>query len=118
MFAHGETVTRLRAQTSTDRYSKLPVPDWSKPPTSLSIDGCGFDPGGNLVDSGEPSEMGRNAVVSRPTVYTGTNADITAIDRLVVRGITYEVDGNPRVWRNPFTGWEAGMVVRLRLTEG
>lgn len=65
MFAHGESVTRLRAATLTDPYSGESVgADWSTPAV-LEIDGCGFNPGGST----EPLQDARNAVITRPEVY-------------------------------------------------
>ena len=118
MFAHGETVTRLRRLTATDPYSgeSAPIP-WDKAghtPASASIDGCGFDPGGSV----EPVEVGRVSVVTKPTVYAPYGSDILVGDRLVVRNVTYDVDGTPASWRSPFTGWEPGLVVELKAVSG
>lgn len=114
MFPYGETVTRLRATTVLDPYSGESTDlDWDEP-DSLDIPGCGFDPGGSI----EPLEQGRGAVVTKPTVYAPADADITAADRLVVRGRTWSVVGDPALWRNPFTGWEPGLVVELEEVAG
>lgn len=113
MFAHGETVTRLRAGTVSDPYSGETTPDWSIA-TSLSIDGCGFDPGG----TGERLDLARNVITTQPKVYAPTGSDVLASDRLVVRGVTYEVDGRPEDWRSPFTGWQPGLVIPLKASEG
>lgn len=114
-FAAGETVTRLRATTTANPYSGEPDgdPDWTTPST-LAIPGCGFDPGGSI----ESADARRDAVTTQPTVYAPSDADITAADRVLVRGVTYEVDGRPALWRSPFTGWEPGLVVQLRAYEG
>lgn len=117
MFAHGETVVRLRAQTRIDPYSQEPVPVWddpSKPPDELQIPGCAFNPG----PSGEAVEVGRQPVTTTPTVYGPFGADITAGDRLVVRGRVWLVDGDPALWRNPFTGTEFGLAVTLKAVSG
>ena len=114
MFAHGETVTRLRGTPVVDPYSgESTGVDWSNP-DELEIDGCAFNPG----QSAEPTEVGRNAVITQPEVYTEVGADVLAGDRLIVRGRTYEVDGDPSDWRSPFTGWEAGLTVTLKIVEG
>lgn len=114
MFAHGETVTRLRATATTDPYSgEATGSDWSTP-DSLDIDGCGFNPGG----SSEPLQEGRNAVITRPEVYAPADADVLSGDRLVVRGLTYEVQGDPADWRSPFTGWNPGLVIALERVSG
>lgn len=114
MFAHGETVTRLRGTAVTDPYSGEPTgTDWTAP-ASLAIPGCAFNPG----QSAEPLQVARNAVTSQPEVYAPTGSDVLPGDRLVVRGKTYDVDGQPADWRSPFTGWEPGLVIALKLTEG
>lgn len=114
MFAHGETVTRLRGTTTTDPYSGQSTQiDWTTP-DSLDIDGCAFNPG----ESSEPLQTARNAVLTRPEVYAPPESDILAGDRLVVRGDTYEVQGHPQDWRSPFTGWRPGLVVPLERVEG
>lgn len=113
-FPFGETVTRLRATPATDPYSgEATGLDWSSP-SSLTIEGCGFNPG----QSSEPLQDARNAVITQPEVYAPPGSDVLPGDRLVVRGVTYEVDGRPAAWRSPFTGWEPGMVIALKDVEG
>lgn len=113
-FPHGETVTRLRGSSVVSPYSGQATKiDWSNP-NELVIEGCGFNPGGSV----EPTEAGRNAVISQPEVYLPSDADVTAKDRLEVRGITYEVDGAPTAWVSPFTGWAPGTVAKLKVVEG
>jgi hypothetical protein len=111
-FPYGATVTRLRGVPSTDRYGAT-VLDWTTPGT-LDIEGCGVNPGG----SQEPVEVGRTSVITRPEVYAPVDADVTAADRLVVRGVTYQVDGSPRAWISPLTGWAPGLVIVLKDREG
>lgn len=113
MFAHGETVTRQRAQTHTDRYGAT-VRDWSLPPTEATLTDCAFNPG----QSSEPVQDARNSVITQPEVYAPSGSDILPGDRLVVRGKTYDVDGQPADWRSPFTGWTPGLVVALKIVEG
>lgn len=114
MFAHGETGTRLRAAVTVDPYSgETTGRDWSNP-TTLVIPDLAFNPG----SSNEPSEVGRNAVITQPEVYGPVGIDVLAGDRLAIRGRTYEVEGDPAEWRSPFTGWEAGVVIKLELVEG
>lgn len=118
MFPHGETVVRLRRLMATDPYSDESAPrawgDEGHEPDALEIEDCAFNPGG----SAEVSADGRSIVTTNPTVYAPIDADVKAGDRLVVHGVAYDVDGNPAAWRNPFTGWAAGMAVSLELVEG
>lgn len=114
MFAHGETVTRLRATKTVDPYSqRVDQLDWTDP-DSLDITGCGIADGGST----EPIEASRTPLQVDFDVITEATADITADDRLVVRGLSCVVVGQPFAWRQPFTGWAAGMVVRARIVEG
>lgn len=39
-------------------------------------------------------------------------------DRFIVGGLTYEVQGSPLEWRNPFTGETAGTVIYLEKKRG
>lgn len=107
----GETVTRQRATTRTDRYTNTAL-DWTTP-TELTIDGCAFAPGGTSED-----HDGRDAVIQGPTLYAPEGADITAADRVVIRGTAYEVDGEPGVWIDPYSRRTAGVEVPLRVVTG
>ena len=115
---YGETIVRLRAVLVADPYSgedtKPAWDDEAQPPAELDIPGCAIDPGGST----EPSEVGRESVVTKPTVYAPFGADVLPGDRVVVRGRTWQVDGDPAEWRSPFTGWEPGTVIKLMAVEG
>jgi hypothetical protein len=99
-----------RPATNTDG---LPVADWTTP-TELEIPLCGVADGGSL----EPLQDARNAVESDFDVVAPYGADVTAADRLVIRGLTCTVQGRPFAWRSPFTGWEPGTVIRAKIVEG
>ena len=109
-FAYGETVTRIRQQ-GRDQYGDPvgePVPD-------VDIAGCGVAP----RQAGEEIGQGRVAVTSGLTLYMPPGTDVLPSDRFEVRGVVYEVDGEPGDWRSPFTGWRPGMEVQLtRVQEG
>lgn len=116
MFACGETLTRLRATTVLDPYSGEATDlSWDEP-DELPLSGCGFDPGA----SGEPAAVGRDAVTSQPVAYVSFGSDVLPGDRIRrdLTGRVYNVDGEPGDYRNPFTGWEAGMVIRLKAVSG
>lgn len=58
--------------------------------------------------------QGENIVLTHPTVYLEDGAPVpTAADKMRVRGLLYDVDGEPSVFLNPFTGTQPGPVVRL-----
>ena len=116
MFAHGESVTFLRAQTVTDAYGNT-VADWSLTPTSTAVDGVGVEP----RPTAEPFQASRNAVTSGFTIYAD-GRDLSVLvgpaDRVEVRGFVDEVDGEVAVWSNPYTGRLAGTIVQTKLVTG
>lgn len=107
----GESITRQRAGSTTSRYSDT-VADWSDP-DETTITGCSFSPSGTSED-----HDGRDAVIQGPTLYTPPGADIEAADRVVVRGVTYEVEGEPADWRDPYSTRPVGLAVPLRVVTG
>lgn len=112
--AYGETATRLRAVATTDRFSgEATALDWFTP-DELEIEGCAFDPG----SSSEPLEQARDGVLTKPTLYAPSSSDVLPSDRILVRGRTWQVDGDPSDYRSPFDGWAAGMVIHLKAMEG
>lgn len=113
MLPYGESVTRLRAGTSVDPYSGEGVEDWVNP-ASFTFDRCAVWPGGST----EPLSPDRQSVVSDIEVAFPPGADVTARDRLIVRGGTYQVDGEPFDWRSPLSGWTPGLVARANRVVG
>jgi hypothetical protein len=109
-FPYGETVVRIRS-AGRDQFGDPTgpaVPD-------LSIPGCAVAP----RQAGEQIGQGRIAVTSGLTLYVPPGPDILPSDRIEVRGVVYEVEGEPAEWRSPFTGWEPGREVQLtRVEEG
>lgn len=117
-FAFGETVTRLRAPLVLDPYSKQTTraewDDEDNPADRELIHGVAFDPGGSL----EPTQDGRGSVVTSPRLFVPSASDVGPHDRVEVDGVTYDVEGTPGRWRNPFTGSTFPLVVNLKLVEG
>lgn len=109
---YAESVTVQSPGTSTDPYSGETVTDWSTP--TERVERCAVAPGG----SSEPSEVARTAIDSDFDLIFGYDPSVTAADRIVVRGLTCEVDGHPFAFRSPFTGWEPGTLVRVKIREG
>lgn len=113
MFAAAEPAIRLRATAAADRFSgENTALDWTTPST-LVLRGA-FDPGSSV----ELSDVARDSVTTQPSFLTDFGADVRAGDRLTVRGRTWDVDGDPAEYRSPFSGWEAGMVVKLKAVSG
>lgn len=113
MFAFAEPVTILTAQTSTDPYSKKQVPDWDKVPSERT-EACGVADGGST----SPLAVDRQAVEADFDLLFDHDPGITTANRVRVRGLPCTVEGRPFTWRNPFTGWEAGTVVQVKIVEG
>lgn len=113
LFPCGETITRQRATRSSDGYGGTFL-DWSLPTDDLDIGACGLAPrvGEEL---GGP---GRAGVVVGFTLYAPFGADITFEDRIVCDAGTFEIEGEPGSWANPFTGTQFGVTAALRRVEG
>jgi hypothetical protein len=104
MYPHGETVTILRNGTyGTDEYG-TPLP---ATPTPEDWEGVAVAPG----DTRE--NLDRQATVEVTFTLYGDPIDLDEADQIVVRGDTYEIEGRPRRWTSPFTGW-SGLEVAVR----
>lgn len=63
--------------------------------------------------------QGQNTVLTHPTVYLEDGAPVpAATDQMTVRGVRYDIDGEPQVFHNPLTGYEPGAVVKLLRVTG
>lgn len=81
-----DTITVSRAPLLTDRYGNTTaVRDWANAVTH-PVAGCSVQPSAGTEDLQD-----RNAVVNRWIVVAPVNADVLATDRVVHKGITYEV---------------------------
>ena len=112
IFPYAETVTIQSPGTVTDPYSGETVTDWST--YTERDESCAVAPGG----SSEPTDVARAAIDSDFDLIFGYDPEVTAADRIVVRGLTCEVDGHPFEFRSPFTGWVPGTLVRVKIREG
>lgn len=91
--------------------------------TTHTIDNCAVAPrsGQPGSHSSEMSERGRQGVIEGVTLYAPYGADLLRTDQVELPAPysdMYEVEGEPGLWRNPFTGWEAGLEVALRRVAG
>lgn len=112
MFAFGETVVFEAVNSSTRDSHGNSVLTYAP---GVPIEGWGFSPGGSV----ETYEPGRNKVVTSPQLFRPAVDFIPgARDKCTVRGTEYEVDGDPQKWIHPMTGWEAGVVVTLKVVDG
>lgn len=107
-FPYGQPVTLLtRAVTGHDGFGNDIYSN-----TSTTVLGA-FDPGGSVE-----TIQGEDLVVSQPTIYLPAGTQIGSVDAVQVAGQVFEVDGSPNAPLNPFSGWEPGVVVRLRGVTG
>lgn len=81
---------------------------------AVTLTGYGFDPG----STSEPRLPGQSRVIVEPTLYGPFNMPFKPRDKVIVRGVTYEVEGVVRQWRNMFSNREAGAVVSIRRVDG
>lgn len=114
MHSRGETITRIRAAVVTDPYSdEATALDWNTT-TTLVIPRCAVDDS----KTRETFDANRTAVVTDFVVWPDGQYDVTAKDRLIIRGLTCEIVGRPSTPRNPFTGDEPGMEIYANVWEG
>lgn len=106
-FLHGETVVRVRP-AGRDRFGN-PAGE----PSRRDIPGCGVA----FTGSSETTSGGRLSVTTNATLYAPYGTDLVASDRVEVRGVLYEVAGDPSPWANPLSGVEHGLEVRLVVVE-
>lgn len=109
--AFGETVTVLRRvlrpqrdRYGADRYTTTPVP----------VAGCAV----RALSSQETLTGGRDRVADSIEVVMPPGTVVQAVDRLVVRGLTYQVDGTPDPQTNNETGAAPGVRVVARRVTG
>lgn len=89
-----DTVTRIRAGTTTRRGST--EPDWSNV-SELSITGCSMQPASTTL-----SQDGRVLGISEGyTCYFPSGSDVLAGDRISYDGNTYTIIGEPKTWTSP-----------------
>lgn len=106
-----ETVTRQRATATTDVYGNTQT-DWTTPAT-LTLTVRGVEP-----TSSKEENDNRQTVITGYRLYLEPGADVLAGDRIVMRGSTYDVDGDPADWRSPWGTDVGGVVVGLKVITG
>lgn len=104
-----QSVTRIRPGTKTSRGST--IPDWDNA-TSATISGCSVQPATTSL-----SQDGRVlGILDGMTAYLPEGSDVQEGDRIQYGGVTYTIDGAPRVW--PTAGNLAHIQVNLRRWSG
>jgi len=104
-----ESITIQTAAEVVDRYGNV-VRDWAAP-LSLVVLGIVYP-----RTTSEDND-GRTAVIQGITVLLPAGTNVAAENRIVARGRTYEVVGDPSDWRSPW-GWEPGIQVDLERVAG
>jgi hypothetical protein len=104
-----EPVTIQTATEVVDRYGNV-VREWAAPGT-VNVLGIVYP-----RTSSEDND-GRTAVIQGLTVLLPTGTPVAPADRVVARGGTYEVVGEPADWRSPW-GWQPGIQVDVERVAG
>lgn len=113
-FAHGQSVTRLRATKTRDPYSgKQVASDWSAP-DEVTLDDAWV---ASSSSTDTPSEL-RSTVTTSKSLYCAPDADVLVGDRIDTGENVYQVNTRPEADVNPFTGWRPVREVPLELVEG
>lgn len=108
----GETVLVLTGTPVVDPYSgETTGTSWATP-TQVSVDNVLCEP----RPSSEPVADARNAVTSGFTLYMPAGTAITPANRVRVRGLDYDVLGEPSDWR--LGSWRPGLVVQTSRVAG
>lgn len=112
--AHGETVTRERAQMVEDAYSGEPTKrNWSDP-DQLDIDGVAIGPSTGV----ETSTENRTTIVTGMSLYGAPGIDVLPHDRIRARSGLWKVEGEVADWKNALTGWNPGVEFRITKVAG
>lgn len=111
---NGETITRLRATAVEDPYSGEATDlDWTDP-DELAIPGVAIEP----VAASEQVTDGSEQLTIDARLYIPYQADVLPLDRLMVRGAEFTVQGSRLDWRNPYSGDTPGSVLEVRRVAG
>jgi hypothetical protein len=109
-FANGETVTVVRAGPPTEDEYGNSVPG---EPTESDVAGCAVAP----RSSSEDLEA-RDQVVVGLTVWMPSGTSVLPTDRMRVRSVLYDVDGEAGWFQTPFTGTAGPVQVALTRVAG
>lgn len=111
----GETVTVLRGVAEVDPFSGEDSNDlnWSEP-TATAYENCAVAPSTTT----EPDDPNRSPVIDGLMVFGPYTMDVTARDRLLIRGDVYEIDGEPGFWKNPINGRTPGVQIKAKKVSG
>jgi hypothetical protein len=115
-FPFGTTVTRQRAGRTLDVYSQEATDlDWSAP-EEVQFEGCAVWQESSLEP--DPIDQRRMQVVTMTKVTLPYDADVEPLDRFIVLGHTYEVQGELERYKHPITGWAPGSIATGKRIDG
>ncbi|MCL2089848.1 MAG: hypothetical protein FWH11_01250 [Micrococcales bacterium] len=110
-----ETVVRIRPSTTVVGRDAFDQPVLAGP-DEAEIPGALVAPKGSTTVVSQP---GREPVLTATTLYfRRSSPDIAPGDRVRVRGVEHDVDGEPAAWPPRRPGGPSGLVVTLRDPEG
>lgn len=96
--------------------------DTSETMTSVPVSGCLIYP--NTVTETVSRKAGTETIVGQDTVVSGLTClmpfgtDVLPTDRVQVRGVIYDVNGQPSTWKSPSTGHRSVVEVQLKTATG
>lgn len=112
MLPPGERIYRLRAPWVTDAWGNGGHYDWSDP-VRAPIDRVSVAP--RFSDDGSSRWT---ATIVGITIYCPPGIELLDTDKLEVRGVIYEIEGDAAAWVNPYTQTEVGVQAALRRVDG
>lgn len=107
-YPFGDTVTLHTDTTATDDRGNE-VSTW----VDSTLSGCPVWPRGSTE-----GVQAQDQRISGLWVIVPSGTNVTALSEMTVRGLRYQVDGEPGHYVNPFTGTDAGIEVALTRVEG
>jgi hypothetical protein len=109
-FPLGETVVLLRPGPPVvdGMGQEHPGPDVEVP-----VAGCAVWP-----RTSSEQDQAQSQVIVGITLFVPPGTQVDAHDRVRVRGVVYQVDGEPGLYRSPLTGHASGIEVALRRVTG
>lgn len=113
-FPHGESVTVLR-RPARSKFGDTAFDEHHV------IDGVGIDWAATEESASANSSRddNREAVIVDVVLYCPWGVDVLSSDRIELPdGDVYSVIGKPARWKNPFTGSNPGVTVKLQRIEG
>jgi hypothetical protein len=111
----GETVTVLDGTATGQDVSGNDTQTWAVKAVYDDVPVAPSDANGT---GGNEFTDGRDTVIAGLTIYLPDGADVAAVDRVIARGETWDVVGQPQDWLSPFTGWRPGRAVALQRVTG